>query len=393
MSWVPVSALPNLDVREPIDGGIFALVPHDDERVCVLKGEHPSFRAFMERFTDTFGQRIDPGVLLHWDEEEAPAPLRSAEAAASFRDLLAVSVVPRQRSLNLIRDRSGRILFADYFWLYPWMTDRNYQYLTAATPSMLAIHDPQQFSGQHSPDLIRMPLERRDFDEPMLCALIERWSQRYSGEQPTWENTALFRSLNMAFHAMLFPGGSVTTYHDAGRIIGLWVAAFEILIHTGDARVGLRDVLDHLEAVAWENGECRARVHEVGTPARPSQRNLACWIYKHLYDCRNDFFHGNAVGPANLLLPGSGRPLFTLAATPYRAALARHIDLTWKRAAPPMEHTEDFGQYMSDYMSFTEPQGEIETALLISLKPETEVQAERDRIIAERRARRHRSTA
>ena len=112
MPWVPVSALPNLDVREPIDGGIFALVPHDDERVRALRREHPSFRAFMARFTDTFRQRIDPGVLLRWDEEGAPELLRSAEAAASFRDLLAVSVVPRQRSLDLIRNRSGRIRFA-----------------------------------------------------------------------------------------------------------------------------------------------------------------------------------------------------------------------------------------------------------------------------------------
>jgi hypothetical protein len=392
MPWVPVSGLPNLDVREPIEGGIFALIPPDDERVCVLKREHPAFRAFMERFTDTFGQRIDPGVLLRWDEEGAPELLRTAEAAASFRDLLAASVVPRQRSLDVIRDRSGRILFADYFWLYPWMTDRNFEHLTAATPGMLAIRDPQQFRGQHSPDLVRMPIQRRDFDEPMLRALIEQWSERYSVEQPTWENTALFRSLNMAFHAMLFPGGSVTTYHDAGRIIGLWVAAFEILIHTGDGRVGFRDVFAHLEAVAWENRECVAQVHDVGTPERPSRRNVACWIYKHLYDCRNDFFHGNPVGPENLMLPGSGRPLFTLAATPYRAALARHIDLIWNRQIPSRGDAEAFAKYIDDQISFMTPQREIETALLMSRIPEAQVRAERDRIIAEHRARRRRGS-
>jgi hypothetical protein len=338
----------------------------------------------MDQFTDAFQRRIDPGVLLRSDEEGAPELLRSPEAAASFRDLLAVSLVPRQRSLSVIHHRGGRILFADYFWLYPWMTDRNYEDLTAATPGMLATDDPQQFSGQHSPDLIRMPLERSAFDEPLLCALIERWAQRYSGERPTWANIALFRSLNMAFHAMLFPGGSVTTYHDAGRIIGLWVAAFEILIHTGDGRVGCRDVFDHLEAVPWHNPECAGLDRDVGTPERPSRRNLACWIYKHLYDCRNDFFHGNPVGPENLMLPGSGRPLFTLAATPYRAALARHIDLTWKRQAPPTEDAKAFGQYIADYIDFMGPQEEIETALLKARVPEAQVQAERDRSEEER---------
>lgn len=388
MVWTPVSALPNLDVRDAIEGGVYALVPNDDERVRDLKRRHPAFRAFINRFTDTFRHRINPSLLLRWDEDGAPEALRTAQAAASFRDLLTASLIPRQRSLELVYERGHRIQFADYFWLYPWMTDRNYEHVIAATPGMLAIHDPRLFRGQQSPDLIRMTVQRSDFDEPLLGALIERWSQRYSVEEPTWDNTALFRSLNMAFHAMSFPGGAATTFHDTGRIIGLWIAAFEILVHAGNRNVGWRDVLNHLDAVAWEHRECAERVYEVGTPARPSQRNLACWIYKHLNDCRNDFFHGNPVGPENLTLPVSGQSLFSLAATLYRSALAKHINLVWERELPPIEDADGWGQYIADHLSFMTPQREVEAALLVSRVPEGQRRAERNRIFEERRGRR-----
>lgn len=48
-----------------------------------------------------------------------------------------------------------------------------------------------------------------------------------------WDDVALTRSLNMAYHASLLPAGTDTTFYDVGRIVSLWVSAFEILVHPG----------------------------------------------------------------------------------------------------------------------------------------------------------------
>lgn len=389
MPWVPVSALPNVDVQDTIECGFFALVRHDDARVITLRQQHPSFRAFADQFVDTFRQKIDVAIMLRLDEEGEPENFRGAQAAASIRDLLAASLVPRQRSLDILHERSHRIGFSDYFWFYPWMTDKNYEWLVAATPGMLAIHDAHQFRGQHSPDLSRLSLRRSDFDQPLLAVLTERWRQHYSTDQPAWESTALFRSLNMAYHAMQFPGGAVVTYHDAGRIIGLWVAAFEILVHRGNGRVGWVDVMNHLEGVKWEKRECSEQVYNVGTVEQPRNRNLACWIYKHLNDARNNFFHGNPVGLEDIKLPESGRFLTDIAATLYRAALAKHVELNWKGESPSETDTEAFPKYWHDYGRFMEPQREAECALWLSRKSNEQVRAEWEQRVAEARNRQH----
>jgi hypothetical protein len=281
-----------------------------------------------------------------------------------------------------------RLDYADYFWLYPWMVDSNNEHIIAATPGRLAIHSADEFLGQQSPDLSRREVAQRDFDAPLLARLLERWNSRFTAAVPTWSDIALFRSLNMAYHAMMFPGGQAVTYHDAGRLIGLWVAAFEILIHPGGGQVGWRQVADHLEAVHWEHPRCVERTHNVGTPERPRLRNLASWIYKNLNDRRNDFFHGNPVAPQDLALP-EGRTLFSLAATLYRPALARHIGLAFGLQIPVQGDAEAIASYMIERSTFMEPQRDIETALMLSLVPDHRIRAERERILDERRQARH----
>lgn len=367
MPWVPISVLPNIWVTEPIEHRPFALVPYNDPRVRDLASTHPSFQVFRSRFFDTFRQRIEPGILLRLDERGVHPEFRSAQATASFRDVLAASVVPRQRSLSLKYASRHRIWYADFFWLYPWMTDRHFEHVIARTPAMLALHDVREFRGQQSPDLNRMEASLDDFDQPMLRRLLERWSIRYSTKKPAWTDRALFRSLNMAFHAMSFPGGSVVTLHDAGRMIGLWISAFEILIHPGQGKVGWKDVITHLEHVDWEHRGCRARRRTVGTVSQPKKTNIAGWIYKKMYDCRNNFLHGNPITSESLRLPRSGRSLFDIAATPYRAALARHVGLVWDGPLPDPTDADAFGQYISDHADFAAPQREIELAILAIL--------------------------
>jgi hypothetical protein len=88
-----------------------AIVPSDDERVSIYEREFPQFRRFVGKFTDPFGARIAPGILLI--RHSAPNIYRSMEAVASFRDLVALSVIPLQRARSFVSISDRMISFED----------------------------------------------------------------------------------------------------------------------------------------------------------------------------------------------------------------------------------------------------------------------------------------
>jgi len=385
MTWTPIWALPNIDLDEPVESEFFALVPSADRRVRKMKREHPEFRKFTVRFTDTFKNRINPTLILR--RGDCPEGLKTGEAAASFRDLLVASMVPNAQSRNIIYDNTrDRIASSSWFWVYPWMIDRNYEHIIAHTPTMLALHEAQAFKGQSSPDLSPIRAARKDFDEPLLQELLQRWMTHYIADAPESENTPLFRSLNMANQASLFPGGADATIHDFGRIAGLWVAAFEILVHPGgDGQANLKKVFDLLERVPWIDKKCGYRLFETGTKKKSVRRNLGCWIYRELNTCRNNFLHGNPVEISDLKIRQSGRNLISIAPTLYRLGLTSFLNLSWKEQIPPIADAEAFAQHFAEAWDFNAPQKDAEKALrLARVSPEI-MRRRRQALINERR--------
>jgi hypothetical protein len=155
----------------------------------------------------------------------------------------------------------------------------------------------------------------------------------------------------MAHHASLLPAGADAVSHDDGRVVGLWTAAFEILVHPGgDGQANLKKVFELLQKVSWRDKQNEGK-------------SLACWLYKCMNSCRNDFLHGNPVTRENLLLPESGRPLTSHAATLYRLALSSFLDLTWKEPLPEVEDVQAFAASITRMWEFQEPQGKCEEAL------------------------------
>lgn len=57
------------------------------------------------------------------------------------------------------------------------------------------------------------------------------------------------------------------------------------------------------------------------------KRTLASWLYQVLYECRNDFLHGNPVERSNLILATPQRTIFEYAAPLYRIALTAFLPL------------------------------------------------------------------
>ena len=363
MTWEPIWALPNIDLDEPVESPLFALVPASDPRVERLKREHGNFQTFMSRFQDTHGNRISPTLIIR--RTDAPELFRELDVAASFRDLLVASTVPLARSQTIIAGPNRhRVNYSSFFWVYPWMLDKHYEKIIAHTPATLALDDVDQFRGHASPELSRTTLHRRDFDEPLLQELLRRWRARYETANPQWADVALFRSLNMVNRACLLPAGADFVIHDDGRMAGLWTAAFEILVHRGgDGRADLDKVFDLLQKIPWVDKTCTYRRFPIRHRRKNERRNLACWLYKHIYTCRNDFLHGNPVTHENLFIPISGRPLTSHAATLYRLALSSFLDLAWKEPIPEVEDTQAFAESIVRKSEFQKPQKKCEEAL------------------------------
>jgi len=363
MTWEPIWVLPNIDLDEPVNSESFALVPPADPRVQELVRQYPNFETFLNQFQDAHNSQFVPTLMIR--RTDVPEPPNLSDAAASFRDLIVASTVPLARSRDIIHDNTNeRIRYSSFLSIYPWMIDRNYEHMIAHTPAVLALHDVNQFTGHSSPDLPRSSLRRRDLDEPLLQELLRRWTARYLSEQPKWSDIALFRSLNMANQACLIPAGADAVLHDFGRVIGLWSAAFEILVHPGaSGQTNLNKVLELLEIVPWADKQLGYRHYRIDYRRQTVRKNLGCWLYHRIHLCRNAFMHGNPVTTSTLQVPESRRPLFYHAAVLYRLALTSFLSLAWKESVPDSDDSVALGEYAARQWEFLEPQRNCERAL------------------------------
>lgn len=364
IEWLPTMLLPNVDLQHPIECRYLALVPAGDTRIIELRRAHPRLSNFLSKFKDAFGIEAHPSVMIM--RRDAPTSVRSVEALASFRDSISMSVILRSRSLELLYQSGHRIQFANAFSIYPWMLDKNYEHLIANTPAMLAVHDVAEFSGQTSPEIPCMRLSKSDIDDTLLSVLCRRWEARYTKRTFSWKDRALFRSLNMANQASQLPAGSDTTLYDVGRLLALWVAAFEILVHPRDGKANLMTVYDVLESVEWTHLPLRHRRYKACRTQKTEKkrRNLACWLYGEIYKARNDFLHGNEVSSTRLRVKRNGRSLFGYAAPLYRMVLTERLPVKRKGDLPPLDCPEELGRYIGAQCTFLSHQVDAEKALL-----------------------------
>jgi hypothetical protein len=293
--------------------------------------------------------------------------LARVDPLASFRDLVALCVIPYCRSLAAVYSNPHRISYSNSFSFYPWTLAANNEDLVALTPAMQALHIVEEFHGQSAPELPVMQLS--ELDEPLFDALIGRWKRHYLGKRQRWQDRALFRSLNMATQAAQLPASVDTTLYDLGRMTALWVSAFEILAHPRTANSGLTSVYPLFERVSYQDrGVGRRRyVAYMGRSKRPwPRRSLPCWLYGKLYHARNRFLHGSPVR-TSLLSPHQSRVgLFWLAQPLYRMALTGFLDVSFRKRTPNANNAEKLGAYIAEEMRFTKYQEIIERALLRS---------------------------
>ena len=143
-----------------------------------------------------------------------------------------------------------------------------------------------------------MKISTTDLDQQLFDELAKRWRQNYGTRKSTWEDMALMRSLNMAHQASQLPAGIDATLLDYGRLVALWVSAFEILVHPGPGGTANQwGVYELLEKIPWNMRENRLRNLKCRARRKGSfdRRPLPSWLYQELNRARNDFLHGNPI--------------------------------------------------------------------------------------------------
>lgn len=268
--WVPVLALPNLDMRGAIECDHAVIVSPVDQRVEKLRQDHPNLTIFLSKFSGQFGEQVWPSLLLL--HSSAPKSYFTAEAVTAFRDIFSLSVVPYARASRLRFDRASGLAFSNTFQFYPWMLDKQYEDMILVNPANLHVHLLSDFNGQSFPEHGRASIMERDIDLPLAKGLLNRWLARFSESAVEWKDKALFRSLNMANDAGRIPALAAGVFYDVGRSLALWVSAYEILAHpggTGQSNFGTVSAL--LESVKWLDPKLAEATHTI-TGKKPQQK-------------------------------------------------------------------------------------------------------------------------
>ena len=347
MLWIPQAILANVTLTDAIEAKCVAFAPVDDPRVQAINNANPIHAAFLNRFIDLFGRPIRPTVLLV--NSSAPSGFRSLDALASIRDILSVSIVPRARARAIQQKIRNQILFSRTFDFYPWMVGNDNERLVALTPAIGGSIDINEFCGQASPEVRHAEMSSSDLDKTLFHALVERWSVFCRGEKPSWDDTKLMRSLNMAYHACQLPAGQDAEKFDYGRILALWVSAFEILVHPGKGgKPKINYICELLRTNEWMKIECKEK---------------ACAIYKKMYKLRNFFLHGNPVSIEQSRSVMAHDKLFGLSSQLYRMALASFVNLKREQTEADQEDIESIARKIEERITHNHYQRDFEEAI------------------------------
>lgn len=360
--WIPMFALPNIHVTDPVEIDHLALVYAEDKRVKSLADKHANFKAYLDQFSTEFEDKLRPSLLI-WNES-GPEAYRTTEALAAFRDALALSVVPYFQARILARETQLKMRFTNWFSIYPWMIDKNFEYVVMRSSAVMGLHEAKLLRAQTYPGLNQEVINARDIDQTLHKDLMSRFKRRFATEKPEWNEIKLFRSLNMANIAAQLPSNGDFTPYDSGRAVALWASAFEILAHLGEGQSGHLQVYELLEKVAWHSIACKEARRPCMAPLHARRpRILACAIYSRIHTARNDYVHGNRVSDVQLSIEPSKRFLLHYAPVLYRMALTGFLDLRFKETAPNPKDKKAYEDYAGRLFGFEKYQRDMESAL------------------------------
>lgn len=149
IDWLPILALPGLDLTSAVGCELAVLSPAHDPRVQARRRQDRDLDAFLDRFADTFGEQFEPALLLI--AESAPEAAFQAEAVTGFRDVVALAGIMPAWARAIQNGRALEPLWADAYDFFPWMVSKEGDGLIGQSAALLGAHDIAALQGQSSP--------------------------------------------------------------------------------------------------------------------------------------------------------------------------------------------------------------------------------------------------
>lgn len=301
--WELLFTLPNLSppIPTPFESSGYVICSGNDPRLKHLapNAGNATSREMLNRFRTPRGERYKPGCFLI--QSDIPIAMRNGEAIKAFRNVCAISTTTAAYARGLDAHHAAQ-------WLAHWSDQFLLGYFVAGRSGWVQTLDGA-VKGADKAIPLQQPAAQfgkpsnwsTEVDEPLLNRLFRCWRRCYLQQQDRGNLLRLFRSLEIAFHASLFPADGLTSINDVGTRLALWVSAFEVLCHPGgSASVNKRHVQEMLRDAPFTSKELVAKRYTVSFRRNRIRVTLPEALYDDLYWARNQFLHGMPVRPAML---------------------------------------------------------------------------------------------
>ena len=277
-----------------------AICAGTDARVDqLIEGEAGErMQLLLSRFSSQSGDAYRPGCLLVRDD--AHPRLLTDDTLRAFRNICAVTTTTQGWGEVMAEGRQRIVLWNDSFKFGFFTPGRREGFASLHGVAQVFESVPRMREMSFHPDSPFEGLRRLEptVDARLLARLLVAWRMFYLESHEVYR--PLFRSLEVAFQAGLFPSDGLTATSDAGTRVGSWVSAFEVLFHPGsDNKVYKSDVLAALAAGPWYDPRLTEKSFVVSV-GKEVQASLVEKIYDDLHDARNAFLHGNPVSEDTL---------------------------------------------------------------------------------------------
>lgn len=368
LQWRALGVLPSVDILPEYFGGDYlALVGIGDRRFRDALSNGPNLLQFLQKFEGHHGESLRPSLLV---KSDAYTDRPTSEAISSFLDIVVASVILDVRTRMVTWRRNVGPVYSDSFDIYPWMIAPGGDRLVAQNAALWAVHTLDKFRGVPSATVPIQQVGTEPAHPRFFRQLHSIWKSQFIDGADNWASRAILRSLKMVTSALRLSAatGRTESFYDYGRILSLWVSAFEILIHPGAAGTANRQrVLNLIKTIPWQGRLLQEETHSVDFGrGRIEKVSLANALYFKMNSLRNDFLHGNPVGPTDFRLPNETMiPSFPAAI--FRMALSKMLSdpekVTSDDVISGLKSREEYAKHLNETRFLTDCEECLEAAV------------------------------
>jgi len=369
--WDLLFTLPNLHVPipTPFERSGYVICSGEDprlENLATNAGNATSLKMLGD-FRTARGESYRPACFLI--RSNVPIAARRDDAIRAFRNVCALASTTAAFSTGLESPQAAQWVthWADQFVFGYFIAGQSGWVQTLNGASLGADNKiPQQqpaaqFGKPSNWSLI--------IDEPLLDRLLLCWHRHYLRKTDRTKLRRLFRSLEVVFHASLFPADGLTSINDIGTRLALWVSSFEVLCHPGGS-VNKRHVQKVLSDAPFTSKPLIARRYTISFGGKRFRATLSEALYDDLYWARNQFLHGMPVRPTTLRYKQSskGVPIANVAPVLFNLALLSYLNQIGVPGGP-MDFKKLTLKNVGKYMRSHKGLDRVQKALVAAAKP------------------------